>query len=207
MPVQKKRQIRKFYQNNVVILLTTSDIFVWGSYFVLNILAGLYLEEALGQDAIRIVGTGTGIYFISRAIFQLPLGIITDRLKSDKDEIFILFLASFFIGIPYMLYPTIKTESFYYLLQAVIGLGSSLNLNTWRKLFAKNIDKNEEGREYGFYETLMSISSAILVTVGGIVANISKEWFDAVIFGVGIITILGGLFGGCIILVKDRKSK
>lgn len=81
-----------------------------------------------------------------------------------------------------------------------------MNLNTWRKLFAKNIDKDREGWEYGFYETVMSIATAILIIGGGVVANLSPHYFDLVMSLVGAGIIFGGVWGGMIRFVEGRKT-
>lgn len=207
MQYSRKTIITKLPHNKVVWLLTMSDIFIWGSYFIMSSLAGLYLEDKIESDVVRVIGIGMGLYFITRALVQLPIGVITDRLKTDKDEIVILFISAFVMGLPYMLYPLVDSEYKYYFLQIIFGIGASMNLNTWRKLFAINVDKNQEGLEYGFYETLMSFSSAVLVTTGGIVANISKGYFDAVVVAVGIITMVGGMWGGLVYFVRGRNNR
>ena len=79
---------------------------------------------------------GTAIYFLTRAITQLPIGYITDKIKKDKDEIIILIAGIILMGFPYILYPLISTPMHYYILQFVFGLGVSLNIVNWRKLFA-----------------------------------------------------------------------
>lgn len=196
----------KVPHNKVIWLLTFSDIFTWGSYYVMSSLAGLYFADEFGLDVVRVIGIGNGLYFLARALFQIPVGKFTDGIKSDKDEIWILFIAGFVGGIPFLFYPWVESEYSYYLLQLVFGVGSSMNLNTWRKLFAKNVDKDKEGWEYGFYETVMSIASAILIIAGGVIANISTEYFDVVMVLVGIGVILGGICGGGIRFIKNRKT-
>ncbi|MFA6754866.1 MAG: hypothetical protein WCR68_03510, partial [Candidatus Dojkabacteria bacterium] len=105
--------------NKVTLLLTLSDIFTWGSFVVISALSGIYLAGKLGQDTVEFVGIGTGIYFITRAVFQIPIGILTDRLNKDKDEIIILAIGSILAGTPYLFYPHITEPWHYFLLQFV----------------------------------------------------------------------------------------
>ena len=193
--------------NKVTLLLTLSDIFTWGSFVVISALSGIYLAGKLGQDTVEFVGIGTGIYFITRAVFQIPIGILTDRLNKDKDEIIILAIGSILAGTPYLFYPHIAEPWHYFLLQFVFGFGISLNVVNWRKLFALNIREGMEGKEYAFYDSALSISTAIISILLGIVANISDKYFDMVMTLSGIIMLLASMWILLIFKVKNRKSR
>lgn len=103
--------MKKFLQrlskiNKVVIYLSLSDVFTWGPYTIISLLTGLYLSSKLGQDVVQFVGVGTSIYFFTRALLQIPVGVLTDRLKSDKDEIFFLFSGVLLMGFPFLFLST-----------------------------------------------------------------------------------------------------
>ena len=77
----------------------------------------------------------------------MPIGKITDKIKSDSDEILFLLIGAILMGLPFIVYPFISIPVHYYILQFVFGLGVSFNLTNWRKLFALNVDKNREGTQ------------------------------------------------------------
>jgi len=196
MPQHRFKEIKKIFKklNRVVIYLTISDVFTWGTFMILSALTGLYLAQKLGQNAIQFVGIGTAIYFLTRAIFQIPLGRITDKYKNDKDEILILFVGILLMGVPFIFYPYISLPIHYYLLQFVFGIGVAFNVTNWRKLFALNVDGGREGRQYALYETIVSACTAVLSIVGGIIANLGTIYFDMVISFAGIVIMLGSIW-------------
>jgi MFS family permease len=193
--------------NKVIMLLTLSDVFTWGSFVVISALSGIYLSNKLGTDTIQFVGIGTGIYFITRAIFQIPVGILTDKLDKDKDEIIILFIGTLLAGLPYLFYPIITKPWQYFLLQFVFGFGISMNVVNWRKMFALNITEGLEGKEYALYDAILSASTAVISVILGVVANIGDEYFDVVMTISGITMMLACVWILLISRVKDRKSK
>jgi MFS family permease len=199
------KKLREF--NRVVVLLTLTDMFTWGPLIIISALAGIYLGKKLGTNVVDIVGIGTAIYFLTRAIFQLPLGHITDKIEKDTDEIIILALGVILMGLPFMFYPNITQPYHYYILQFIFGLGVSLNVTNWRKLFATNVDQGKEGKQYAFYETLMSLSTAILSTLVGVIANLGDRYFDWVMRGSSIIVMLSCIYVASIYFVTHRKSK
>jgi MFS family permease len=170
-------------------------------------LIGIFLQDQFKEKTVFYVGIATAIYFLSRSVFQIPVGLLSDKIKHDKDEIIILMLGCFIMGLMYILIPFIREPWEYFLIMAFEGLGASMNLNTWRKLFARNLDKSHEGVGYGFYETIMSICTAIISIVGGYFSSISNSVFAIVLVVIGGAIIFGGLFGGLIISIHNRKSK
>jgi len=195
-----------FNPNKVIWLLTISDVFTWGTYFVISVLSGIYLAQKLGLDTVQIVGIGTTIYFFSRALFQLPIGMLLDRVAHDKDEITMLAGGSFVMGLSFVFYPAISSPWTYFFLQLIFGLGTAMNLNAWRKLFATNLDQNQEGKEYGLYEVIMSLSIATFSWLAGFVANINKTYFDYVIIIAGTLMMVGSIWPVLISRVVNRKS-
>ena len=198
-------KFKKF--NKVVLFLTLTDVFTWGPFFILSSLAGLYLSEKLGQDTIGFIGIGTGISFITRAVFQIPIGKFSDKLKKDKDEILLLMLGTILAGVSFLLYPLIIEPWHYYFLQFLFGLGISLDVVNWRKLFAINVTKGMEGEEYAIYDTVLSTASAILSVIMGIVANLGDQYFDIVMIISGIIIMTSSVWAFMISKVSNRKSK
>ncbi len=193
--------------NKVTLLLTLSDIFTWGSFVVISALSGIYLAGKLGQDTVEFVGIGTGIYFITRGVFQIPVGILTDRLNKDKDEIAILAIGSILAGTPYLFYPHITEPWQYFLLQFIFGFGISLNVVNWRKMFALNVREGMEGKEYAFYDAVLSVSTAAVSVIFGIVANIGEKYFDMIMTLSGISMMLASVWILLIAKVQNRRSK
>ena len=192
--------------NKVLIFLTFSDVFSWGSFTVISALTGLYLAKKLGQNTVEYVGIGTAIYFFVRGLAQMPIGHLTDKFKKDKDEIFLLALGIVLMGIPFLFYQKITVFYHYFLLQAIFGLGAALNVTNWRKLFALNIDGGREGRQYATYETIMSLCTGVLSVVGGVIANMGEKYFDMVISFSGLFILFSTVWILLIYLIEERKS-
>jgi MFS family permease len=200
-----KLKIKSF--NRVALLLTLADVFTWAPLFIVSALSGIYLSDKLGKNTIEFVGIGMGISYITRAIFQLPVGQLTDKLKNDRDEIYILALGVTLAGLSFTLYPLINETWHYYVLQFLFGLGISLDIVNWRKLFAINVTKGMEGKEYAVYDTSVSTATAIFAVISGIVANLGDQYFDFVMLGAGVLMMMSSIWILKIPQVKERQSK
>lgn len=200
----------QFKLNKVIVFLTASDVFTWSLMVVVSALTGLYLSERIGftdNEAIRIVGVGTAVYSLMNGLFQIPIGIFIDKYKGNKDEIALLFLGNTLMGLPLILFPTIRSEYTFYGLQMIIGIGTSINLVSWRKLFAKHVDDDHEGLQYGTYETVMSISIGLFSIMAGILASVSTQYFDLVIVGIGIVMVLSSFWAYMIFRVEYPRNQ
>jgi MFS family permease len=200
-----KLKIKNF--NRVALLLTLADVFTWAPLFIISALSGIYLSDKLGKNTIEFVGIGMGISYITRAIFQLPVGKLTDKLKKDRDEIYMLALGVTLTGLSFALYPLINETWHYYVLQFLFGLGISLDVVNWRKLFAINVTKGMEGEEYAVYDTVVSTATAVFAVISGVIANLGDQYFDFVMLGAGIFIMLASIWILKIPKVKDRQSK
>jgi MFS family permease len=199
-----RMKIKNF--NRVVLFLTLADVFTWGPFFVVSSLSSIYLADKLGQDTIGFVGIGVAISFLTRAIFQIPTGMLADRLEKDRDEIWLLAIGATLAGLSFIFYPFITAPWHYFILQFVFGMGISLDVVNWRKLFAINVTKGIEGKEYAIYDTVLSTSTALLAVGLGLVANIGDNYFDIVMTSAGILMIIASIWILLIFKVNDRSS-
>lgn len=202
----KKILISKSKFNRVIFFLTMSDIFTWGLYVVINSLVGIYLSHKFGANAIEIVGIGIAVYNVAKGGFQIPIGIIADKIKNDKDDIILLTVGNLLLGLPYIFYPHLTSTTMFYALQFVIGIGAAMNLVNWRKLFAQNLEMGNEGLTYGLYDTIMSLAMILFGVLAGTIANMGEKYFDFVMTVVGILMISSGFWVVGIFYVKNRKS-
>ena len=192
--------------NRVIWLLTVSDVFSWGFYGSINALIGIYLSAKLGMEAVEVVGIGFGIFYFVRSISAVPIGLVTDKIKRDRDDIIILTVGNLIMGVVFLFYPVIMSPGIFYLLQGIFGIGVAMNLVTWRKLFARNLDKGREGFSYALYDTIMSASIALFSLIVGFIAGINQDFFDGVIMFIGVVIMLSSILPALIFDVKTRKS-
>ena len=202
MPKPKKEK----NGNKVVMLLTLADMFTWGPFLVISALSGIYLSKKLGLDTVKFVGIGTSIYYFTSALFQIPMGRITDKIKGDRDEILLLATGMILMGLPYTLYPHITIPIHYYGLQFLFGIGACLNVTNWRKLFATNIDSGVEGFQFALYEAIINITTAVVSLLVGSIANLGETYFDTVMVVSGILMMVGSVWALSIHSVEQRKT-
>ena len=204
---KRKKLLNIFKLNRAIWLLTVSDIFTWGLYLPLTALTGLYLAQLLNEDTVSMVAVGFGIYYFVRSATQIPIGILVDKIGRDRDDILILMAGNILMGMAFFFYPSIQSAGTFFVLQFFLGLGASMNLVTWRKLFAKNLDLNKEGTSYAVYDTILSASVSVFSLIIGFIANIGPAYFNFIVILVGILIMSSAIWPIMILFVNNRNSK
>lgn len=205
--LSRKRIAQNLQINSTIWYLTVNDIFTWGLYFVVIVLMGLYLSTKFEANVAEIVGLGAGICYFTRALIQVPIGILGDQIRNERDELLFLMLGNFLMGLPVILITTIDSPGTFYFLQIIFGAGSALNIVDWRKLFAKNLDKGREGLEYAVYDTVISFATAILSILGGTIASINQQSFELVFTLIGLAMIASNIWVVLIYLSLRKQDR
>jgi len=151
-----------------------------------------------------MVGVGAGIYGLIYGTLQVPVGIIIDKVKGNKDEVVALFFGNTLLGVPFLLYPHITEEYHYYILQMLLAIGGATNIVSWRKLFALNLDKDKEGIEYAGYEAFMAFAIALFSFIFGLVASRGDSIFDLLVSVIGVIMIASNMW---VYLIHKNKNE
>ena len=198
--------LQSFGLNNIIWFLTMSDVFTWGLYMVITSFIGIYLSTKFGENALEIVGIGVACFNFAKGFFQIPIGYITDKLKTNKDDIIFLSIGNILMGLPYVFLPFISHPNFYYVGMFSVGLGGAMNLVNWRKLFAKHLQKGHEGMSYASYDTIMSISMILFGLVIGFVSSLSEHIFDIAISVIGILIICSSFWVLMIFFAKKKNG-
>ncbi len=198
--------IKNIGLNKILWFLTMSDVFTWGLYIVITSFIGIYLSTKFGDSTLEIVGIGVACFNFAKGFFQIPIGYVADKLKTDKDDIMFLSLGNVLMGLPYVLLPIITTPILYYIGMFLVGLGGALNIVNWRKLFAKHLPKGHEGMSYAAYDTIMSLCMILFGLLMGFISSLGEDVFGAAISLIGIFIIFSSFWALMIFFTKKRNG-
>jgi len=193
MPIKHKQKIQ-FYRHTkngyLLRLLTLDDMSFWGSSALMSIVFTLFVVAEIDGGSASVVGIAFMLRELTIALLSIPIGKVLDKIKGHLDEIYFLSASGMLVGIAYLLLGFSTQIWQVYILMIGIGITHALNINSWRILFYGSIKNNERGQTTGVYQTIMSITIAIILAVGGFIAD--TYGFRITLFIGAIITIAGG---------------
>ena len=189
----------QYYKVNIVIkTLILSDFLIWSSYQLLAPIFAISVIDKI-QASIEVVGIAAAIYLITRSLTEIPVSIIIDKSKSERDDLFTAMIGTLIAAAVYIAYIFIGEVWQLYLLQIILGLGAGLAFPGWSALFTHHIDKKAAGFEWSLYDVSLGIGMAATAALGGFIAN--TFGFDTLFFIVGGATACGSLL---LLFIRDR---
>ena len=156
--------------NPVVRLFIVSDFFMLGGIGLLTPIFALFITDFIPSATIETVGIATAIYLITRSVGQMPVGILIDKWRGQRDDMIILLTSTFGFSLVFLSYIFIDSIAQLYFVQFCFGLLSAASFPTWLAIFTRSIDKGREGFEWSAYQTIADLGTAITATVGSLVA-------------------------------------
>src|SRR3989344_3306335 len=161
MPVQYS-----FFVNKIIRLLLLSD--VWA-----NLAAGMLIPiyaifvETIGGDILDaswayfsfMISSGLVIFLVSKW---------EDRMK-HKEKLVVL--GGMLASLGYLQYIFVHNQIGLIITQVVLGLSVSIRTPSYDALYSVHLDKNKEASEWGSWESMYFIVTAIAALLGGYVAS------------------------------------
>lgn len=175
--------------NAVIRFLIISDTVMTGAMGLLGPIFALFIGDFIIGGNAAVAGIAAGIYLFTKSVFQVPIAVLIDKIRGEKDDFYLLLFSSFLVSTVPLLYLAIDTPLELYIVQFILGLLTAFTFPTYMAIFTRHIDREREGTEWGVYFTLTDLASAALAVVGGYVATV--EGFPMLIITVAIISTMG----------------
>ena len=193
--------------NKIIKTLIISDFFLnlgWGlmgPVFAIFIVQNITLGSA--NEAVKVAGFATLIYWIVKSILQIPVGHYLDKNHGEKDDFWFMVAGTFIMAFVPLGYIFSTQPWHIYLIQAFYAVSASIIIPPWSAIFTRHIDKGREAFEWSSYSTFLGIAAGISGGVGGVA--VSEFGFESVFIFVSIFTILSAAL--LIIIRNDISPK
>lgn len=177
--------------NKVIKILIFSDLLLWSAMGFLTPVLTILITERIKGGTVKTAGFAWAVYWITKSIFQPPIGMLLDKKKGDKDDFYCLISGSILIAIIPFVYVFASLPWHIYLLQFLMAIGVALSIPPWAALFTKRIDKGKEAFEWGMDNAAVGLGAGITAGVGSML--IDKFGFYFVFKIVGAVALIGAL--------------
>lgn len=164
------RNLFKERINKVIKLCILADLLFWGGWSFLGPIFAVFVVNKIKGANVFIVGFLAGVYFLSKALFEVPISFYLDKRKGEKDDYFALTLGLFLAGttaIIFLLSKDIVPLIFGMILQ---GFSFALYSTAWPTIFSRHLDKDFYSVEWALDHMGIDIVSSMAAFLGGGVA-------------------------------------
>lgn len=194
-PMHDSHHKIQFYRHSktgtILRALTVDDVAFWGADALISVVFALFVVSHIEGASATHVGLAITLRQLMIAFLSIPVGKFLDNHKGHLDEVQFLSMSGILAGLTYVVLG-FSTEIWHlFASMAFIGIAHSLNLNAWRILFYGSIKNTERGETTGVYQTIMSVMGALIVGLGGFLAD--EYGYRAILWIGGFMTFIGGI--------------
>lgn len=158
--------------NRVIRLFILSDLFLWGGWGMISPIFSIFIVDKIPGATVFTAGMVMAIYWIARALVQMPTAIFLDKNIGEKDDFHTLILALIMAGATALAFPLAKSVWAIYLVAVFYGLSFGLYMPAWSGIFSRHLDKNHYSFDWSLDSTVIGISSAVAAFFGGVLAKV-----------------------------------
>jgi len=171
--------------NKILRSLILSDLFILGSFGLIQPIFALFITREISGATITAVGIAVTIQLVVKAVFQIIVGKWADEEDGNQRELLALIAGSTLQSLIPLGYLFFHNLSEIYILQVVYGIGLALAYPGWMVIFSRYLRADKAGYEWGVYNTTVSLGIAVAAGLGAYLADI---------FGFNVLFVIVSVF-------------
>ncbi|NOX71201.1 MAG: MFS transporter [Candidatus Micrarchaeota archaeon] len=184
-------------QKELKILLSSSGLFMLAGGLFGPIYA--VFVENIGGDLLT-AGAAYSAFAVAAGIMIFLLGRVEDR--SRYQEIFVI--AGFSINCTgYLGYIFVSNPFQLFIVQIIFGIGEAISTPAFDGLYSKHLDKGKYASEWGIWESMQWILTAIAAGAGGFIAS---AYGFRILFIMMLLLSIAGLVVSSLLLHRRKKK-
>ncbi len=177
--------------NRVIRYFVLSDLLFFGGWGLINPIFALFVIGHIAGATVLTVGIASAFYWITKALFQIPVALYLDKKDKDHLDLHALITGLMLAGFAAMAFPLAPNIGILYLLMIVQGIAYGLYTPSWSAVFSRHLDKNHYAFDWSLDSTTIGIFSGIAALVGGTIARFFG--FEMVFVLTGFLSFASGL--------------
>jgi predicted MFS family arabinose efflux permease len=175
--------------NRIVKYMVLSDLVFWLGWGLIGPVFAIFILDHIEGGNAMIVGFATAVYWVTKSVLRVPIGMLLDAHKGEKDDYWFmtggLFMASLVpFGYVYATQPV-----HLYLLEVVHAIAMAMSLSGWSAIFSRHLDKGSEATEFGLDATSVGLGTGISAALGG--WAVTHFTFQQVFIATGFFGLVG----------------
>jgi len=100
----QKGEIKKDYFtlkkiNPVIRFLTISDVLIIGGFGLVAPIFAIFITKSIEGGTVEVAGIAAAIYLLAKSLGQIPVAVIIDKIKGEKDDFWAVLIGSIIFSI------------------------------------------------------------------------------------------------------------
>jgi len=158
---------REFKMNRVVKFFILSDYIFWSGWGIVSPVFAVFILQKIGEANVFTVGAAAAIYYISKALSEVPISVYLDKHDGEKDDFYALVLGLLIGGCVSLAFLAVRSITGLFLVMVVQGIAFALYSSSWPTMFSRHLDKDHYALEWTLDHFGIDVLSAVAAFLGG----------------------------------------
>jgi len=180
--------------NRLIKFFVAADLLFWSGWGLITPVFALFIIGRVAGATILTVGISSAIYWITKALFQMPVALYIDKHEGEKDDFHALVSGLILAGFASISFVLVTNVAELYSVVFLQALAFGLYTPAWSAIFSRHLDKKNYAFDWSIDSTSVGIALGITAIVGSAVAEV---------FGFNVIFISASVlsFASAILLI------
>jgi MFS family permease len=180
-----------FSVNRVIRYFIIADFFLVAGWGLINPILAIFIIDEISGATVATVGLAAAVYWILKAVFQMPIGLYLDKNEGEKDEFYTLVLGLVLASVAAFLFIFIDRIWQLFAIQVLHALAFALYTPAWSSLFTRHLDKHHYAFDWSLNSTVVAFAAGLSGALGGWVAQ--TFGFDTLFVGAAILAMVSAI--------------
>ncbi|MFH0712420.1 MAG: MFS transporter [Candidatus Jorgensenbacteria bacterium] len=191
MKFKKFKAFADIRVNKVVRHFIISDLFFVAGWGFINPVLAVFIIDKITGATIETVGLAAAVYWILKAIFQMPIGMYLDKNEGEKDDFYTLVMGLVLASVTAFLFVFIDKIWQLFALEALHALAFAFYSPAWNSIFSRHIDRDHYAFDWSLDSTTVALAAGVSGALGGWIAQ--SFGFDAIFVCASILTMIAAI--------------
>ncbi len=178
--------LKDFKISRLIRFFVIADLLFWGGWGFITPVFALFVVQRIAGATILTVGIASTIYWITKAIFQMPVALYLDRHDGERDDFHALVSGLILAGFAAISFVLVKTTAELYFVVFLQALSFGLYTPSWSAIFSRHLDKKNYAFDWSLDSTAVGIVLGITATIGSVIAAVFG--FNAIFVSASILS-------------------
>lgn len=156
--------------NRLIRFFVISDLLFWSGWGFITPIFALFIVGRVAGATIVTVGIASAIYWLTKAIFQMPVALYLDKHAGERDDFHALVSGLILAGFAAISFVLVKTVAGLYFVVFLQALAFGLYTPSWSAIFSRHLDKKNYAFDWSLDNTVIGIALGITAMVGSALA-------------------------------------
>lgn len=157
--------------NRIVKFFVLSDLFLLSGWGLIDPIFSVFIIQRIVGATLVTIGIAAAIYWILRAILQVPIAKFIDRTPGERDDFYVLMIGLVIAGFSSLSFALVHTATELYVVQAIRALAFACYGAAWPSIFSRHLDKDKVSLDWTADGVAAGIGSGVAGLLGGLVGQ------------------------------------